>query len=113
MRIDSDAGGPHTRYQELCPVHRGCIAMSGHLPYFSPAMTGFRAIDFYPPMNHRAYIDLVVGSVSSPVLTALWAVFVRVNNHYTSRKIDPRPWLTLFKLYMVTIFLTVMDLYRG
>jgi hypothetical protein len=55
--------------------------------------------------------SLVPVLVMPPVMTGLWIVFVRVNNTYSLRQIAPQPWLTLFKFYMIAIFLTVIDHY--
>lgn len=56
-------------------------------------------------------VALMISMAAPPVLTALWIGFVRLNNRYSLRQIDPQPWFTLFKLYLLVIFLTAMDLF--
>ncbi len=63
-------------------------------------------------MNDRTYFDLFLGLTIPPVLTALYLLFVRVNNRYSLTQIKPQFWQTLFQLYCVFVFLTLMDMFR-
>jgi ABC-type sulfate transport system permease component len=68
-------------------------------------------------MSHKLAVDLAVTCVVPPLLTGLWLIFVYLNNRWVERKgggtkIAAHPWRNLINMFAVSLFLTVLDLFR-
>jgi ABC-type sulfate transport system permease component len=68
-------------------------------------------------VGERVLENLVIGFVVPPLITGIWLLFVLINNRWaekslTGSRIEPHPWANLFKMYLVSLVLTLFHIFQ-